>query len=72
MTVPGVPNLSGPATFFLLAVDEPLDLARRPVTFVQVELFQGTPDDAVLIIRIQNLKTAGQPRQFMMIAQDAV
>ena len=50
VTVSIVLNLSRPATFFFLAVDKPLDLARRPVTFIEVKFFQGTPDDAVLIV----------------------
>ena len=72
VTVAIVLNLRRPSAFFFLAVDEPLDLARRPVTFVEVKFFQGTPDDAVLIIRIQDLKSFGQPREFMMVSQDAV
>ena len=50
VTVSIVLNLRCPATFFFLAVDKPLNLARRPVTFIEVKLFQGTPDDAVLIV----------------------
>ena len=68
VTVAIVLNLRRPSAFFFLAVDEPLDLARRPVTFVEVKFFQGTPDDAVLIIRIQDLKSFRQPRGFMMVS----
>ena len=72
VTVAIVLNLRRPSALFFLAVDEPLDLARRPVTFVEVKFFQGTPDDTVLIIRIQDLKSFGQPRELMMVSQDAV
>ena len=50
VTVAIILNLSRPAAFFFLAVDEPLDLPWRPVTLVEVKLFQSAPDDAVLIV----------------------
>ena len=58
----------GSAAFFFLAVDKPLHLTRRPVAFVQVKLAQAAAHQPMLIIRIQNLKAARQPRQLVVIA----
>ena len=54
------------AAFFLVVVDKPLDLPRLPVPLVQVEFTQGPAHQAVLVVRIQDLKAAGEA-SFLMV-----
>ena len=49
-----------------MAVDKPLDLAGLPVSLVQVEFAQSPADQAVLVVRIKDLKAAGET-SFLMV-----
>ena len=58
--------------FFLVTVDEPLRLFRRPVAFVETETLEHAPDQTVLVLGIQNLETLEQPGLLPVRAQQPV
>ena len=56
----------------LLPVNEPLRLLGRPALFIQAEVADYPLDQALLIVRVENLEVLGQPRFFPVRTQQAV
>jgi hypothetical protein len=58
--------------FFLLSVDEPLQLARRKAVFIDVHALEQALDHRQLVLRVEDLEALRQARVAMMRAQHAV
>jgi len=58
--------------FVLVAVDEPLHLARRPAVFVQFQLAQHASDESKLVVAVDDFKRLRQARFRIMHAQQTV
>ncbi|MND94899.1 hypothetical protein D3C80_871350 [compost metagenome] len=56
----------------LLAVDEPLRLARRPLVVVEAQLADHPLDQALLVVGVEDLEVLRQPRLLPVGAQQAV
>ena len=61
-----------PTPLILLPIDEPGHLARGPALFVKIEAAEDPLDQALLVIRIENLKVFGKARFLPVGPQEAM
>jgi hypothetical protein len=70
--VAGLGQVMRTQSLILLAIDEALDLARRPARFVDLQFLEQALDESKLIVGVEDLELLGQTRILPVCAQKAM
>ena len=70
--VAGLGQVMRTQSLVLLAIDEALDLTRRPASLVDLHLLEQPLDEPKLIVRVEDLELLGQTRILPVRAQKAM